>query len=75
MAKYTFRPETQRAYFAGLALQGLMACSEAMIAALNTDAKKHGDTRWSQTVAREAVECADALMAALESQHVEDKDE
>lgn len=47
---------TKREYFAGLAMQGLLAYPRV----------QEGETPWSQTVALWAIEAADALLAELE---------
>lgn len=47
---------TKREYFAGLAMQGLLAYPRG----------QEGETPWSQTVALWAIEAADALLAELE---------
>ena len=56
-----------RQYYAGLAMQGLLAQSSAIvIEAMRTEAERLGEDRMSTTIAREALETADALLAALE---------
>lgn len=47
---------SKREYFAGLAMQGLLAYPRG----------QEGETPWSQTVAMWAIEAADALLAELE---------
>jgi len=58
-----------REYFAGLAMQGLVSAynSSERIVGLSHDAEAHGETKVEQTLARWAVDQADALLAALES--------
>lgn len=59
---------TLRQYYAGLAMQGMMAAyqSSERLIGLSRDAEDHGETKVEVTMARWAVDQADALIEQLE---------
>lgn len=57
---------TKREYFAAAALSGIISCNEVLLRAIYSEGAIKSERRTSLSFAREAVECADALIAELE---------